>query len=116
MAGVANANLLREYFESSELKVDSPAFLAHEKQVDGLKLLRTLLALHYPVPDDFERFVLYAQLNQGEALKTGVTHWRSRMFRTSGCLHLATQRLLRSPQSPTPLTPGKLKLIFHFIM
>jgi beta-mannosidase len=32
------------------------------------------------------RFVLYSQLNQAEALKTAVTHWRSRMFKTSGCL------------------------------
>ena len=32
------------------------------------------------------RFVLYSQLNQGDALKTAVTHWRSRMFKTSGCL------------------------------
>ena len=31
-------------------------------------------------------FVLYSQLNQGDALKTAVTHWRSRMFKTSGCL------------------------------
>ena len=78
--------LLRQYLESADLNVDSAAFLAHEKQVNGLKLLRTLLALHYPVPEDFERFVLYAQLNQAEALKTAVTHWRSRMFKTSGCL------------------------------
>ncbi len=78
--------LLKEHLDRTDLKVNSPAFEAHEKQVDGLKLLRTLLALHYPVPEDFKRFVLYAQLNQGEALKSAVTHWRSRMFKTSGCL------------------------------
>ncbi|HKZ45577.1 MAG TPA: glycoside hydrolase family 2 protein, partial [archaeon] len=31
-------------------------------------------------------FTLYSQLNQGEALKTAITHWRSCMFKTSGCL------------------------------
>ena len=78
--------LLSEYLDSADLKLDSPAFEAHEKQVDGLKILRTLLSLHYPVPEDLKRFTLYAQLNQAEALKTAVTHWRSRMFKTSGCL------------------------------
>jgi len=68
------------------MNLHSPVFEAHEKQVDGLKILRTLLSLHYPVPEDFKRFTLYAQLNQGEALKTAVTHWRSCMFKTSGCL------------------------------
>ena len=59
---------------------------AHEKQVEGLKILQKLLSLHYPVPEDLKRFTLYAQLNQAEALKTAVTHWRSRMFKTSGFL------------------------------
>jgi beta-mannosidase len=77
--------LLDEYL-GTNLQVDSPVFLAHEKQIDGIRILKKLLSLHYPVPDDFRRFVLYAQLNQGEALKTAVTFWRSRMFKTSGCL------------------------------
>jgi beta-mannosidase len=78
--------LLSEYLDSADMKLGSPALEAHEKQVDGLKILRTLLSLHYPVPEDLKRFTLYAQLNQAEALKTAVTHWRSRMFKTSGCL------------------------------
>jgi beta-mannosidase len=78
--------LLKEYLEPTDWKLDSPAVEAHEKQVDGLKILRSLLALHYPVPDDLEHFALYAQLNQADALKTAVTHWRSRMFKTGGCL------------------------------
>jgi len=78
--------LLSAYLEKEDLTPNSYAFKAHEKQTGGLELLRALLAVHYPVPDDLERFVLYSQLNQGDALKTAVTHWRSRMFKTSGCL------------------------------
>ncbi|MGD6851555.1 MAG: beta-mannosidase [Candidatus Bathyarchaeia archaeon] len=78
--------LLQAYIEKQDLTPDSFAFKAHEKQVGGLELLKALLSIHYPVPADMERFVLYSQLNQAEALKTGVTHWRSRMFKTSGCL------------------------------
>lgn len=78
--------LLTAYLEKQDLNPNSFAFKAHEKQTGGLELLRALLAVHYPLPEDLDRFILYSQLNQGEALKTGVTHWRSRMFKTSGCL------------------------------
>lgn len=78
--------LLDAYLEREDLTPYSYAFRAHEKQTGGLELLRALLAIHYPVPDDLRLFVLYSQLNQGDALKTAVTYWRSRMFRTSGCL------------------------------
>ncbi len=79
-------DLLRAYLEESELNPNSQAFKAHEKQTGGLELLKALLAVHYPVPSDLRLFVLYSQLNQGDALKTAITHWRSRMFKTSGCL------------------------------
>ncbi len=78
--------LLEAYLEKEDLTPRSYAFKAHEKQTGGLELLRALLAVHYPVSEDLRLFVLYSQLNQGDALKTAVTHWRSRMFKTSGCL------------------------------
>ena len=78
--------LLREYLDATDLKLSSEALEAHEKQVDGLTILRALLSLHYPVPEDFGLFVLYWQLNQADALKLAVMHWRSRMFKTAGCL------------------------------
>ena len=78
--------LLEAYIEKQDLNPSSFAFRAHEKQIGGLELLKALLSVHYKVPADMNQFVLYAQLNQGEALKTGITHWRSRMFKTSGCL------------------------------
>lgn len=81
-----NLELLEAYLDKEDLDPYSQAFEAHEKQIDGLERLRDLLALHYPVSENLKQFVLYSQLNQGEALKTAVTHWRSRMFRTSGCL------------------------------
>lgn len=79
-------DLLAAYLEEADLNPNSTAFKAHEKQTGGLELLKALLAVHYPVPEDLRLFVLYSQLNQGDALKTAVMHWRSRMFKTSGCL------------------------------
>lgn len=78
--------LLHEYLDPEDFELDSPAIVAHEKQDNGLRILNKMLTLHYPVPEDLEHFTLYAQLNQADALKTAVTHWRSRMFKTAGCL------------------------------
>ncbi len=77
---------MKEYLSAECLHPQSRAVEAHEKQVGGLERLYTYLAAHYPVKEDFELFTLYCQLNQGEALKTAVQHWRSRMFKTSGCI------------------------------
>ncbi len=82
----ASHEVLQDYLDSGSLSLKSENFLAHEKQTGGLELMRRLLAIHYPVPDDFRLFVLYAQLNQADALSAAVVHWRSRMFKTSGCL------------------------------
>ncbi len=78
--------LLNAYLEKQDLNIGSSAFKAHEKQTGGLELLKTLLAAHYPVPEDLRLFALYSQLNQADALKTAIYHWRSRMFKTSGTL------------------------------
>jgi beta-mannosidase len=82
----ASLEVLEDYLDKESLSLESKDFLSHEKQTDGLELMRRLLGLHYPVSDDLRRFVLYAQLNQADAIKTAVVHWRSRMFKTSGCL------------------------------
>lgn len=82
----ASLEILQTYIDKDGLNTESEAFLAHEKQTGGLNLMRRLLALHYPVPEDLRRFVLYCQLNQADALKAAIVHWRSRMFKTSGCL------------------------------
>ncbi|RLI25695.1 glycoside hydrolase family 2 protein [Candidatus Bathyarchaeota archaeon] len=76
----------KEYVSVENLSPQSRVVEAHEKQEEGLERLYRFLAAHYPVTDNFELFTLYCQLNQGEALKTAVQHWRSRMFKTSGCL------------------------------
>jgi beta-mannosidase len=78
--------LLKAYLEEQDLNPNSFTFRSHEKQTGGLELLKALLSAHYPVPADIRRFILFGQLNQADALKTAVTHWRSRMWKTSGCL------------------------------
>ncbi len=78
--------LLEEHSEPEDQYPQSRFMEAHEKQQEGLERLYRFLAAHYPVPENLKLFTLYCQLNQGEALKTAIEHWRSRMFKTSGCL------------------------------
>jgi len=78
--------LLEEYIEPKDLYPQSKTMEAHDKQEEGIERLYRFLAAHYPVPENIKHFTLYCQLNQGEALKTAVEHWRTRMFKTSGCL------------------------------
>ncbi|MEM3946224.1 MAG: glycoside hydrolase family 2 protein, partial [Candidatus Micrarchaeia archaeon] len=58
----------------------------HNKQVGGPERLLLFLSMHFRLPSTLERFVYLTQLNQGEALKTGIEHWRRRKFKTGGAL------------------------------
>ncbi|MFA0745259.1 MAG: hypothetical protein LASZOEIN_002069 [Candidatus Fervidibacter sp.] len=58
----------------------------HDKMADGIQRIYRYMANHFKVPGDFPEWVFVAQLLQGEALKTGITHWRRRKFKTSGAL------------------------------
>lgn len=78
--------LLAQYIDPRDMKPQSKAFEAHEKQVEGIERLYRFLSAHYPVTEDFRRFILYCQINHGEALREAIGHWRSLMFDTSGCL------------------------------
>ena len=49
-------NCWRLILEKEDLTPHSYAFKAHEKQTGGLELLRALLAVHYPVPEDLTAF------------------------------------------------------------
>ncbi|MFA0752762.1 MAG: hypothetical protein IMHGJWDQ_000524 [Candidatus Fervidibacter sp.] len=58
----------------------------HNKCVEGMQRIYRFMAAHFKVPSDFADWVRVAQLLQGEALKTGITHWRRRKFKTAGAL------------------------------
>jgi len=58
----------------------------HNKQNEGPERIFRFLAGHFNVPSNLADFVYVAQLNQAEALKCGVEHWRKNMYRTAGAL------------------------------
>jgi len=61
--------------------------LNHNKQVEGPERLLRFINRHYGLISNFDSIVYLTQLNQAEAIKTGVEHWRSRKYKTAGTLY-----------------------------
>jgi len=77
---------IESFTEEKDRWPQSEVMEHHNKMVEGTERLYRFLAGHFKVPEDFDRYVFLAQINQGEALKTGIEHWRRRKFMTSGTL------------------------------
>ncbi|HLH80273.1 MAG TPA: glycoside hydrolase family 2 protein [Chthonomonas sp.] len=64
----------------------SPAVRWHDKTRKGYETYLGLIALHFPYPRQLEDLVYYSQLNQAEALRCGIEHWRRNKGRCRGTL------------------------------
>ncbi len=64
----------------------SPAVRWHDKTRKGYDTYLGYIGLHFPDPQTLEDLVYYSQLNQAEALKYGVEHYRRRKGRCWGTL------------------------------
>ena len=64
----------------------SPAVRWHDKTRKGYETYLGYIALHFPESQSLEDLVYYSQINQAEALKFGVEHYRRRKGRCWGTL------------------------------
>ncbi|MBV9848152.1 MAG: hypothetical protein JO250_00550 [Armatimonadetes bacterium] len=64
----------------------SPAVRWHDKTRKGYDTYLGYIGLHFPDPQTLEELVYFSQLNQAEALKFGVEHYRRRKGRCWGTL------------------------------
>ena len=64
----------------------SAAVRWHDKTRKGYETYLGYIALHYPVPQSLEDLVYYSQINQAEALKFGIEHYRRLKGRCWGTL------------------------------
>lgn len=64
----------------------SPAVRWHDKTRKGYETYLGYIALHFPEAQSLEDLVYYSQINQAEALKCGVEHYRRRKGRNWGTL------------------------------
>ncbi len=64
----------------------SAAVRWHDKTRKGYETYLGYIAMHLPEPQTLEELVYYSQINQMEALKTGIEHWRRQRDRCGGTL------------------------------
>jgi len=77
-----------DFFASKEEKnILGPVVLSHNKNVEGQERILRFINTHFGLTTDFDAFAYLSQLNQAEAIKFGVEHWRARKYRTAGTLY-----------------------------
>jgi beta-mannosidase len=77
---------IAQYIPPDQHYVESRVMEHHQRAWDGTERLFRHLASLFRVPCAFRDLVYVMQLYQGEALKPGIEHWRSRKPRTAGTL------------------------------
>jgi len=55
--------------------------------VEGQERILRFINAHFGLTTDFGAFIYLSQLDQAEAIKFGVEHWRARKYRTAGTLY-----------------------------
>ena len=60
--------------------VDGRAARWHDKTGKALEAFRAMVELHYPAARDMEEWAYFSQLNQRDALRHGIEHWRRSSF------------------------------------
>jgi beta-mannosidase len=81
-----NRRTLEEVLEASDLGVDTPGMRWHDKTGKGYETYLDYIRLHYPDPQTLDDLVYYSQLNQADAMRFGIEHFRRLRPRTMGTL------------------------------
>jgi len=75
------------FAKKEEQGIFHPIILNHNKQIEGQERILRFVNSRFGLVTEFDTFVYLSQLNQAEAVKFGVEHWRSRKYRTAGTLY-----------------------------
>lgn len=78
---------IRTFAHGSDLNIASPVMESHQKNVGGNARIAETMFRYFRFPVDFENFVYLSQVQQGVAIQTAVTHWRSIKPRCMGTLY-----------------------------
>jgi beta-mannosidase len=84
--GAPHLETIEFFSKPEEREIFHPVMLKHNKQVEGQERLIRFIFGNFGKCKDFDSFVYLSQLNQAEAIKFGVEHWRSRKYKTAGTL------------------------------
>jgi beta-mannosidase len=73
--------------DSSDLRLDSPVLMNHDKHPRGLELIQTYMERDFPLPDNFDHYAYVSQLVQAYGMKTALEAHRRAKPRCMGTLY-----------------------------
>ena len=69
--------VIRRFADPKDFNIAAPVMESHQKNAGGNARIAETMFRYFRFPVDFENFVYLSQVQQGLAIKTAVTHWRS---------------------------------------
>ena len=70
-------DVIRKFASPADFNIAAPVMESHQKNAGGNARIAETMFRYFRFPVDFENFVYLSQVQQGLAIKTAVTHWRS---------------------------------------
>jgi hypothetical protein len=70
-------DVIRRFADPKDFNIAAPVMESHQKNAGGNARIAETMFRYFRFPMDFENFVYLSQVQQGLAIKTAVTHWRS---------------------------------------
>lgn len=78
---------IRRFADEADFNIAAPVIESHQKNAGGNARIAETMFRYFRFPNDFENFVYLSQVQQGLAIKTAVTHWRSLKPHCMGTLY-----------------------------
>ncbi|MCG3268678.1 glycoside hydrolase family 2 protein [Yoonia sp. I 8.24] len=79
-------NAVRKFAGEADQNIAAPVLESHQKNAGGNARIAETMFRYFRWPKHFDDFVYMSQVQQGLAIKTAVTHWRSLKPRCMGTL------------------------------
>jgi beta-mannosidase len=78
---------IRSFADEADWNIAAPVMESHQKNPGGNARIAETMFRYFRFPVDFPNFVYLSQVQQGMAIKTAVTHWRSLKPHCQGTLY-----------------------------
>ncbi len=79
--------VIKGFTDPRDRNIASPVLESHQKNPGGNERIAATMFRYFRWPERFENFVWLSQIQQGLAIKTAVTHWRSLKPHCMGALY-----------------------------
>jgi len=77
---------IRDFTTPQDRNIAAPVLESHQKNAGGNARIAETMFRYFRWPEKFEDFVYLSQVQQGLAIKTAVTHWRTQKPRCMGTI------------------------------